>query len=381
MLNENVNEDSTENVAIDEVEPTDDGKAMATILDAVKENPSLINDPEIANVVSIAEGKKGGKITREANVYEGKENPVKNEQADKAAIAKPTEEQEVLKSIFDTEEQEGAPQEEIANIEAHIKEKYAIDNVEKFFSSVDKWRNASQDTTALKTTVEDIENAFTEMPKPLFDAFTAWSNGKEWQDELSGINGLDYGANFSDYNLDEIVQYYFPDEFESNDFEDYSDDPTIKRAIKIAEQQFSSEKEAFENQRADYANRAEQLSDVRNKSASSSVEKLKEAFPNFGKSELKKVKDTLVSGDLNGVFFEKDGAYTNDAAIRLALALYGRDEIGKSTSRVKKSQEILKSTVNKGASKPSVKSTQSQQTQVPEDVTGMFKDVFVKNYY
>jgi len=229
--------------------------------------------------------------------------------------------------------------------------------------------------------LEGFHDAFKKMPEPLFNAMNAWANGEEWTSHVDNAGALDYGASFDKYELSDIVGHYFPGEFEKDDFTENSDDATVKRAVKLSKQQYGAEQKAFEEQRASYLDSGKERDKLIKSSSASSVEKLKETFPDFGKDALKKVRDTMSSGDLSALFFGKDGAYTDDAATKIALMLFGKDEIVKANGRSKKSQDALKKSVKKGSNKPSVTNTQSQQEQVSPEVTGIFKDVFQKTYY
>ena len=80
-------------------------------------------------------------------------------------------------------------------------------------------------------------------------------------------------------------------------------------------------------------------------------------------------------GDLTALFF-KDGAYTKDAARKIAMALFAEKEIADANKRTKSSQAALRDKVDAGNEKPSTTtSTQSKKTAVPEEVTSLFKDL------
>tara|TARA_R110002020_G_scaffold220785_1_gene428730 strand:+ start:10118 stop:11290 length:1173 start_codon:yes stop_codon:yes gene_type:complete len=377
---------------VEEENPTSGGEAMSTILSAVKTNPELANDPEIAAVLKMASGEKGDTTAKEETVVaekDNKETETEKEAVKEEEVTEDSEEdtnKEVADSNFykKTEKADKDNKADFSNLDEaleHIKDKYSIDDLGTFFNSADKWRKGAQDIDETQEKFDDIQNAFSELPEPLFNAFQAWANGQDWTEEVQNAGLLDYKSDFEDYETYDIVNYYFPDEYEEDDFTENSDDATVKRAVKLARKQYEAEQESFEDQRAEYMRKGENLQKVLKSSTGSSVDKLRESFPDFSKDALKKVKDTMISGDLTSLFFNKDGSYTDDAAEKVALMLYGRDEIIKANNRTKKSQEVLKTSVAKGSEKPSVKTTQSQQTQVPEEVTGIFKDVFEKRYY
>ena len=443
---------TTEQTVVDELSP--EAQNIQTVLQAVKENPELANDPEIQAVLNMSKTATKDESTetpgdetdedtesveddKPAEDGETEEQPLykvngkevtdkevltemEKSEADRGAIeihndekleAKlkviggkaeedTTEKKEAKKDKSDKSDKKDAKEEkstfftkqkEVEKVDfknldeasSHIKEKYSIDNMSKFFNVVDGWRNDAQDKTKAQDQLEDIESTFEKMPEPLFNAFTAWSNGKDWAATLEHVGTLDYKTDFTDYETYDIVNHYFPGEFSPEDFTDKekSDDPTVKRSIKMAETQYNNDKEAFENQRADILGQAEDKQKLLKTSASSSVDKLKETFPTFDNEALKKVKNVMTGDGLSGLFFKKDGSYTDDAATKIALVLFGQEEIGKVEKRLSKSQEALKDTVSKGADKPSIRQSQSQQVAMPKEVESIFADVIEKRYY
>ncbi len=387
----------------DPVEATEEAQSIATILSAVKDNPNLASDPEIAKVLELAGGKKveeketkkieSKKESKEEEVEEKKkEEVVEDKKTEKKTEEKKEdedekteqEEDESSSTFFKKEKESGDKPLEFADLDAankFVDEKYSIKDMNTLFKSVDKWRTAAQDTEKTQDKLDDIQKAFDEMPEELFNAFSSWSNGKDWTKDVSGAGVLDYKTDFKDYVEFDIVNHYFPGEYEKDDFTKDSDDATVKRAIKLAEKQYDSERQAFEDKRANLIEDADERKALIKDSSVSSVEKLKETFPDLAKDALKKVKDVMSSGDLSSLFFTKKGAYTADAAEKIALMLFGKEEITKANRRTKKSQEVLKTSVSKGSDKPSVSKTQSQQTQLPEEVADTFKGVFEKKYY
>lgn len=149
----------------------------------------------------------------------------------------------------------------------------------------------------------------------------------------------------------------------------------------MAEKQYDIDKKAFQKQRADILDAAKDRQKILATSTDGSVDNLKKTFPDLDKDALKKVKEIMVGGEVTALFFNKDGSYTDNAATKVALVLFGESEIGKAEDRLTKSQEALKDTVSKGSDSPKVKTGQSQQTHVPEQITKMFADVFEKRYY
>jgi hypothetical protein len=58
-------------------------------------------------------------------------------------------------------------------------------------------------------------------------------------------------------------------------------------------------------------------------SALSSVESLSKSFPDFSKSELNKLRSVLVEGKVDGLIYNPDGTYREEAAKKVAYLMFG----------------------------------------------------------
>ena len=378
-------------------ESSDGAEGIATILAAVEANPALAEDPDIKPILELAgkapkaedkpedkpEDKTGDKPQdKPEDKSEDKTGDKPEDKADDKPEDKPKEKSD---SVFFKEEGE-AEKVELKDLDAfnsHIKKEFGIEDPAKFFSSVGTWRTQAQNAEKAETELRNINDSFAKMPEPLFNAYTAWANGQPWEKAVQGVGVLDFGKAFNEYDSHTIVNHYLPGDFTREDFTgENKDSNVVKQAISLAKSRYETDKQAVEGQRATYLEEAETSKELIKTSSASSVENLKQAFPSMGKTELNKVKSIMTGGDLTGLFFDKEGGYVKDAAEKIAMMLYAKDDIADANKRSKSSQDALIDKVDAGNEKPSTKtSTQSAKSAVPEGVSTLYNDLVEKKVY
>jgi len=109
-------------------------------------------------------------------------------------------------------------------------------------------------------------------------------------------------------------------------------------------------------------------------SALSSVQHLKSKYPDFSASDLQKVQDRLVAGNVYNLLFEKDGSYKQDAAVRAAMLLFGEQEIenGQKKAAAKAKSEANLDVVTRGGDKPTNRGGTQDQPK-PKDAKDVLK--------
>lgn len=378
-------------------ESTDGAEQIGTILAAVEANPALAKDPEIAKVIELAGGAKAeeGKTetkTEESKTEEGKTEAKTEEgktetktgegKTETKAEDGKTEESKEAKpdSVFFKEEGKEVEKVELKDLDAfnaHIKEKFSIDDPTKFFSSVDTWRTQAQNAEKIETELANINDSFAKMPEQLFNAYTLWANGEPWEGAVKGVGVLSFDKSFNEYDPHTIVNHYLPGDFTREDFTgENKDSNTVKQAISLAKSRYETDKQAIEGQRATHVEDAKAQQELIKSSAASSVESLQKSFPSMGKAELKKVQSIMTGGDLTAMFFDKEGGYVDDAARKIAMALFAEKEIANANKRTKTSQAALITKVDAGNEKPSTTtSTQSKKPGVPEEISTLYGDL------
>lgn len=371
-------------------EATDGAEQAATILAAVEANPALAEDPEVAALLKLAnpetgKSEKGTEEKPEEGTEKKPEKKPKGKTDDKPED-KPKGEKtddkskEKSDSVFfksENKEVEKVGLKDLDAFNAHIEEKYSIKDADKFFNSVDGWRTQAQNAEKVQGELDNITDSFSKMPEALFNAYTLWAKGDPWEKAVQGVGTLDFNLGFGEYDTQTIVNHYFPGDFNKDDFTgENKDSVTTKRAINLAKSQYESDRQSVKDQRASHIEDAETSKELIKTSSISSVENLKQAFPDMGKTELKKVQSIMSSGDLTALFFTKEGGYVDDAAEKIAMMLYAKKDIASANKRTKSSQEALIEKVDAGNEKPSTTtSTQGKKAVVPEEVSNLHKDL------
>lgn len=364
------------------------------IQDMVAANPSLMNDPQIKSFIENKNNKGSQpKATNEAKGSEQTQAKTEsrkdsNKETKKSEETKQEDEASIFYNKMVEEKQQNIKSFEEA-IEA-VNKKYSIDpnkdgGWDTFLGSVDKWRTDAQKKSDLEKQLEGIQEAFDNMPEPLYNAMEAWSMGNDFQEAYnsSTVSKIDFKKDFNSQDLHTVVDHYFPSQFEKDDLEDVSD-PTVKRAIDLAERQYKIDKDNNRHMRAKQEQQERERVESFKKSVNSSVENLKKTFPAFSDSHFKQIEKVLKSGDIDSLFFNNDSTYKADAAEKIAFMLYGKDEllrVRNSTAKKSKS-ETLEEVVSRGADKPNVSGNQNAvKTNSQTDVSKMFEGLVDKRHY
>ena len=385
-----------ENVNVQEVErPKEtelgmlDEKAVQTnlILEQVKHNPLLANDPEVKKFLE----EKGYATPNENEKPDNKVDSSTNSNSnsapakDNAGYGWTGED-----SVF-SHKKEDIP--DLTNFEDaidYIYDKYGMDTkrdggFSKFFDSVNKWRNDAQKTDESTKQLEGLQQSFENMPRPLYSAFVEWSNGRNWVNGLGNIDALslDYAKSFEDQDRYVILNKYFPNEYEREDVDNSSNDPLIKKAISLAKQQYEMDRNSYSDQRAKLDKEANDYRERLGNSASRSVDTLRGSFPDFSNSHLKQIEKILNSGELNSLFYTESGAYREDAAERLAFLMFGKDELSRVAGQASKKgkSDALKDVVSRGADTPRVSGAQGAKDVKVEEIVKMMDGLIKKPTY
>ena len=115
----------------------------------------------------------------------------------------------------------------------------------------------------------------------------------------------------------------------------------------------------------------------------SSVEKLKQQFPNFSKKDLQKVRQRLVDEDIESLFYNKDGTYKEEAAEMMAFSMFGKQVMESLLGRAKKDgiSKANETIVKRGNKKPRQGQTQRKQSTEALDSISHLQGQFSKDPY
>jgi hypothetical protein len=329
--------------SVDEATDLEETTNIEYILNLAESNPAIKELPQYQNLLKTVD-----KVRQEGSKAKEK---VKEEEVEEEVVDQTTTEEVQDEDDSDNIFGLGAKKkkgkelqfDEDSDVVKYMNEKYSIGDPEKFFNSVDKWRNQSQKATEFESQYNDMLEGLGSLPQPIKDAIDAYANAQDYHQAFnSSTSQINFESNAEDIGKEEMVSHYFKAKVEKKkaqldegeiyeeEYNDYIDD-LHDNALRL----FKSEKRDWERERADIIKREEDRSKSIKNSAASSVDSLKEKYPNFSSNELKKIRTRLVQQDLRGLFFDKDGNYKADAAEKLALALYGNKLIDQLTAEAK----------------------------------------------
>ena len=227
-----------------------------------------------------------------------------------------------------------------------VKSKYGIEDVEKFFGSVDTWRNQAQEKTELQKSYDTLLDDLGSMPKEIKDVVNAWANGDDFTSYFQPDKRLNYDESFDKQDPNRLVQHYLKDEYDelqndldAGDISQAEYDKQLRLLSRTTKRFFNDEKNSIEKERERIEATEKGRFQAVKQSATLSVDSLTKKYPNFSKNELGKIRSTLIEGKIDDLFMNEDGTYNEEAAERLAYALYGNKIVESAKGKAKRQGE------------------------------------------
>lgn len=259
-----------------------------------------------------------------------------------------------------------------------IKNHFGVDNASTFINSANTWRKQAQEYSEREKEYNQLAEDLGALPYEIKAQIDAWANGQDFLNVVQDITRLDYEADFNNQSPDELVKHYHKEQYdemleelEEGKITEEELDKNINRLAKTTKKFFDRDKQALKEQRDNYAKDALKRQESFKKSAIVSVDSLSKAYPDFSKSELNRVRNYLVEGKLDDLFFNPDGTYKPETAELIAFALNGKkilsiaERKGVKKGRMSEAQEI----VDKSPTK--LKKQSGAQRQVQDEWEGV----------
>ena len=267
-----------------------------------------------------------------------------------------------------------------------VTDKYGVNDVNKFFTSVDTWRTQAQKGAETSKELDLIANDLQALPPEIKTAVNLWANGEDYNEVFKIRERLDFSEDFKSQDDENLVQHYLKDQYnelvekwEDDLIDDDDFDDKIKLLAGSTRRMFNSDKEALDQEREQYLEDQRTYNSRMKKSAVLSVENLSKTYPNFSKSELSKVRNVLVEGRVDDLFVNSDGTYSDDAAELIAYAMYGKrmmesvSKIAERKGESKANQKIVDSSPSSVRRQKSAGSARGINTDAVQHLSGMFK--------
>lgn len=259
-------------------------------------------------------------------------------------------------------------------IKAHTKKHFGIDvksekDFAKFFQSATTWRAKAQAADELTEKVAQFEGLFDNMPAPLLESVKAWAAGDaEWHTHVNQNVAFDFSKPADKQDEKALVNHYFPGKFTDADWAEETRPQGLDIALSSSKKQYTTEKREVEQKSADMIQKSnERIARVKT-SVAGSLNTLKASFPDLDTKGLKEISRILESGDINSIFFDKNGSYKPEAAEMLLMAKYGKETIKKLMKVSAKRAETAanEDILTRGADKPRPQKGGAQHKQVDE---------------
>jgi hypothetical protein len=237
-----------------------------------------------------------------------------------------------------------------------INQHYGVKDANKFFESVDTWRNQAQQGAELERTYEALSADLQALPADLKMGIQLWSNGEDHAAAFGENERLNFSDSWETQIVENLVQHYLSEEYdelasalESGDIDEEEFDDKMVLLARSTKRMFIEDKKALDDEREQYVENQKNEFQLMKKSALLSVDSLSKTYPHFSKSEVAKIRNILVDGKIDTLFMKADGSYNEDAAELVAYAKYGKKML----------ESIKKSAERQGESKANMKTVDS----------------------
>lgn len=355
-------------------------KELAELNWAAKLDPSFADTDEYENLYANLTGKgnDGKKVVDKTNANdtqtsteqevdgeeESDEEEVENEQTNPFTASKGKNKSKEIQVDFEVPS-------ELNDI---VKTKFGIDDVGTFLNSANTWRGQAQKVNEVQERMELIEADLQALPYEIKVGIDAWSKGEDYTKVLQNSTRLNYEVDFSQQDSDLLVQHYLPEEYDElmekfNKDENFTEDALeeqLKLLSRTTKRFFNEEKQAVKEQRDNYAKEVIAKQKAFKDSALVSVESLQKSYPDFSKTDLNNIRQTLVEGKVDNLLYKSDGSYTDNAAELVAFMLHGKkilEQVENKGVRKGKSEQALE-IVDKSPQKIKKSSGGTQNQQV-----------------
>lgn len=272
-----------------------------------------------------------------------------------------------------------------------MKNHFGVNELPTFLNSVQTWRHQAQEATELRKMQDAIDADLKALPYEIKMQIDAWSKGEDYLKPVLEMKRLNYDEDFSKQDIESLVERYLPEQYdeflvqlEKGDITEEEFTKQIGLLSKATRKMFDGDKQAFKQQREEYAEQIEKQQKQFEKSALLSVEAFSKTYPHFSKAELSKVRSTLVEGKLDDLFFNPDGTYKPEAAEFIAFALNGKKLLDTVKGKAKREgiSEANKKIVDSSPKTlKSSKSTGEGQGRVDMDAVAHLQGAFKKDPY
>lgn len=205
----------------------------------------------------------------------------------------------------------------------------------KFIETAKDWRAQAQkfDETAKK--LKETEDALIALPEPIIESMKAFYNNEDYTKPFADRPNFDFDKPVDKQDKVELIKHYFPKQYAKLTEEEISDakdgvfSDKFEPLIEASTTQFKTAQEARDNQRATTLQRAKDAQIAYKQSVSSSVDYLKQTFPDMDSAAISEAQAILSGGqqEILKFFLNSNGTLKKEAAEYIVIAKNGKSEM------------------------------------------------------
>ena len=208
--------------------------------------------------------------------------------------------------------------------------------------------------------VQGFNELFKSMPPQLYEAVNAHYKGEDWKSGITSKPNLDFTKNAEDHSEIALVNNYLPEQFSKEDWEDYKSedaDTNLKRAIDMAintsREKYKSDRGEIEGLQTKRLEEAQARETSMANSIGSSLDHLRNNIEGVDDRYVAQIGKDLNVKTITEIFFNPDGSFKKDAALKLTMAQNGHEmmeqykEIANRKAENKERQDVLLRTPDK----------------------------------
>jgi hypothetical protein len=208
-----------------------------------------IPEHEVKNIPGLAEYKAkmaaggGEEGSEEEEVEEGGEENQEKKPAKKAA-------KKSTSTFFANDDDSEIPDfKEGDDVLAYMK-KMGVESPKQFFTEHKNLQAKAAEAEKYQGTTKEFQNWFQTIPQEIFDVLQTYNNNGDWKGMMSqyASQKIDFSKDFSQQNAYDVVSHYFP-EITKEEFDAAEENPTVKKAIQLAQSSYRKDQEAMNEQR------------------------------------------------------------------------------------------------------------------------------------
>lgn len=199
----------------------------------------------------------------------------------------------------------------------------------KVLESAKKWRADSQKLEETSREATGLREILENLPEHMVESIQKYYKGEDYMAPFKSLPKFDYKETAEKQDIKELVNHYFPGEFTEEDFAEETPHKSLQIAITASKDKYTVEKSSLETKRADEMLKADNRLAAIKTSVTSSVNHLKQTFPDTLEENVKDIQSILEGGQqaVLGLIFNQDGTVKPEAAEGLMFLKHGKSEI------------------------------------------------------